>query len=290
MCSLVVMVVCLVQAQVMANQVAENDMVDPQNFMDSLIDKLVDKLLGVVANPCRGSRFMGPGVHSTGVAPFQLKAPGRGYLGISCATRNDNGVQMQPSDELGRRHAGLSLLGGIASAAVPRQAKAVEYREIKTKDGKKQIVVDALDPDWTPPEGYKKAVIKAEGLPDGGEATVYYKDLEEGTGTGIAEGDMIKADYTVVMALNGKQTTKGKNAVWVPDFKDPLNIKGFDVAVVGGGGMPPMKMGAKREVYVGPELGWPDGDGCRKIGIIGTVCNLPPNARVKLTMQITGAR
>lgn len=219
--------------------------------------------------------------------------PRRGCAGVLCAAGRDGDMQLLASaaQSLGSRQAGLELggaLGGLAAAAVllPEPALARTRSGPSYKDG---------------PDGIK------------------YVDLIEGDGATAVDGNICKANYVLQLESTGSRVETETNfkfalgtppasaapaqssglALTTPPPSAPKKAKeGFQLAVKGGGEMPPMQVGGTRLVLIPPELAFgKDGEKCNiSAGCPGVKgekgANLsggyliPPDSVVKYTIEL----
>lgn len=90
-----------------------------------------------------------------------------------------------------------------------------------------------------------------------------YYDVVEGTGVAHVQGETVSIHYVGKNAASGREFTstrdKNINNIGKPyTFKVGMKkvIKGMDEGVLGGEGIPPMKVGGVRKLYVPQELGF----------------------------------
>lgn len=170
---------------------------------------------------------------------------------------------------LGRRQASLAVtLGGLAAVALqPRPAFSIETGDkLPSKDG---------------PEGIK------------------YEDLVEGPGDPVEVGETVGADFVLKVAPTPNSEVKAFDSGVLQksdgSYKITVGtgafIRGLDLAVLGGGDMPPMKLGGTRKVLIPPELAFGEkGNGCPdSIYVPEGPCVVPPNSPVELTIQLPSA-
>ncbi|KAK9808204.1 hypothetical protein WJX73_008359 [Symbiochloris irregularis] len=130
-----------------------------------------------------------------------------------------------------------------------------------------------------------------QGLADSAEACdlqktasgIQYCDLRPGSGASPKQGQMIRCHYEGRLVSN--------NAVFDSSYerRRPLNfkvgaqqvIKGWDIGILGGEGLPAMQEGGKRRLIIPPELGY----GARGAGGI-----IPPNAALQFDVELLGRR
>ena len=125
---------------------------------------------------------------------------------------------------------------------------------------------------------------RAEGDFKDGPQGIRYFDSKSGTGAEPFEGDVLKVNYQ--LDVDGKKVDFAKFFVFSGGAGEV--IKGWDMAVMGSGDMPPMKVGGSRKVLIPPSLGYGSkGAGCS--GSTG-VCRVPPNAVLEFTIELVGIK
>jgi hypothetical protein len=289
-------------AQAHAKEVAENHIGNNQDAMVKLVDEVVDMLhdrilraspvqhkdlddttLGKVTpsgnlamrsstGPLSAAKSR-PGLFSSSGAVFQPRAVHR-----------DNDVQPLPdtAQPISRRQASLAAaLAGLAAPVLqPNSALAANL--------------------FGRPEA-KKAPID-EGFSTGPMGIKYY-DLLSGPADGAPAkaGSTIRAYYDLKVA-NPKPPATGATLEEVESYKftggdgkmpilktggAPKTVlaKGWDLAVLGGGDMPPMKPGDLREVLIPPELAWgAEGQKCAASANCPGGYVIPPDSLIKYTI------
>lgn len=197
-------------------------------IVDDLVNKLMVRLLDNAAfrKPCHLANLLctsplyrTPGVLRVGVRPCQVRG---------LRSQRDNGIlgaancaNVQPTIALPltRRQAGLAtFLGGAVTAAI--QVAPALAEEAGFKDA---------------PEGVK------------------YKDLIVGDGEVPENTNVVTVDFDLVLLADGTKADSGR-IVFAAGGNQV--VRGFDMAMLGNGEMPPMQVGGVRKVIVPPELGF----------------------------------
>ena len=115
--------------------------------------------------------------------------------------------------------------------------------------------------------------------PDG----IRYADLKVGTGAEPFEGDVLKVNYQ--LDVDGKKVDFAKFFVFSGGSGEV--IKGWDMAVMGSGSMPPMKVGGTRKALIPPELAYgAKGAGCAGNG----ECRIPPDSVLEFSIELVGIK
>jgi hypothetical protein len=181
--------------------------------------------------PAKGTR---PQIVSGAIAPSRLKGlalrtSGCGVgVGIACGAGTRESSSSQTGDEgigqlLGRRDAGLTaLFGSIAAIAAQ------------------------------PPMVFADSSFTAEGFVDGPEG-MKYQDVRVGKRKVPVKGDKVKVDFFVYDYSMGLKLEGGGKPIVFTVGEEAL-AKGWDLAILGGGEMPPMQEGGQRKVVVPPKL------------------------------------
>ncbi|XAR56194.1 Peptidylprolyl isomerase [Bertholletia excelsa] len=130
----------------------------------------------------------------------------------------------------------------------------------------------------------------AEAAPSPCELTIApsglaYCDKIVGTGPQALKGQLIKAHY-VGKLENGKVFDSSYNRGKPLTFRVGVGevIKGWDVGILGGDGVPPMLAGGKRTLRLPPELGY----GMRGAGCRGGSCIIPPDSVLLFDVEFIG--
>ncbi|KAK9830059.1 hypothetical protein WJX72_009477 [[Myrmecia] bisecta] len=112
-----------------------------------------------------------------------------------------------------------------------------------------------------------------------------YCDVRPGTGDSPQSGDQIEVNYTARVADSGKiydgsrgfEFTLGNNEV----------VPGWEAAILGKDGMPPIKEGGLRTVVIPAEMAFgAKGEGC--LFGLDEKCRVPPNAAIEITFEYLG--
>ncbi|KAI4306704.1 hypothetical protein L6164_029959 [Bauhinia variegata] len=106
-----------------------------------------------------------------------------------------------------------------------------------------------------------------------------------GNGPEAVKGQLIKAHY-VGRLENGKIFDSSYNRGKPLSFRVGVGevIKGWDVGILGGDGVPPMLAGGKRTLKIPPELGY----GARGAGCRGGSCIIPPDSVLLFDVEFIG--
>lgn len=106
-----------------------------------------------------------------------------------------------------------------------------------------------------------------------------------GTGPEATKGQLIKAHY-VGKLENGKIFDSSYNRGKPLTFRVGVGevIKGWDLGILGGDGVPPMLPGGKRILKLPPELGY----GVRGAGCKGGSCIIPPDSILLFDVEFIG--
>eukprot|EP00746_Dinoflagellata_sp_MGD_P087944 gnl/MRDRNA2_/MRDRNA2_34846_c0_seq1.p1 gnl/MRDRNA2_/MRDRNA2_34846_c0~~gnl/MRDRNA2_/MRDRNA2_34846_c0_seq1.p1 ORF type:complete len:281 (-),score=37.45 gnl/MRDRNA2_/MRDRNA2_34846_c0_seq1:17-859(-) len=170
---------------------------------------------------------------------------------VSCATRSNGNAQawLTPA-QLSRRHAGLAIFGGVGPMVAWPNAASADVFDLSTKMN-------------SGPEGLE------------------YLDKRVGQGPPVTEGSKIIAQYKLAL-LPEKGTFSG-----IFDFTlgDSNVMRGWNVAVMGGGDMPPMKVGGVRRVTLPPKLGY----GSKGAGCVEGTCTIPPDSFLQILIELKPA-
>ncbi|PSC68033.1 peptidyl-prolyl cis-trans isomerase chloroplastic [Micractinium conductrix] len=116
-------------------------------------------------------------------------------------------------------------------------------------------------------------------------AGIAFCDVRVGRGEAPALGDQIEVDYTARAAATGKvydgsrgfEFTLGEGEV----------VPGWELAVLGGQGVPAVKEGGIRSVTIPPELAYGQ-DGYSCLYGLSTSCRVPPGSAVEITFEYKG--
>lgn len=110
-------------------------------------------------------------------------------------------------------------------------------------------------------------------------------DLIVGTGPQVDKGQLIKANY-IGKLENGKvfdsSYERGKPITFRVGAGEV--IKGWDLGILGGDGVPPMLAGGKRTLKIPPQLGY----GTRGAGCKGGSCIIPPDSVLLFDVEFIG--
>eukprot|EP00747_Dinoflagellata_sp_TGD_P169495 gnl/TRDRNA2_/TRDRNA2_198575_c0_seq1.p1 gnl/TRDRNA2_/TRDRNA2_198575_c0~~gnl/TRDRNA2_/TRDRNA2_198575_c0_seq1.p1 ORF type:complete len:346 (+),score=34.57 gnl/TRDRNA2_/TRDRNA2_198575_c0_seq1:140-1039(+) len=218
---------------------------------------------------CVGPLHYRSAVASSNVAPFRPTGPRfRHGSDVSCASCCEDHAQPHLTTDVpfGRRYA---VLGGAVAVT-----------------GLMQPVPVVADEEF------------ADG-PDG----IKYRDLTIGKGAEPSDGDKL-AICDVPFSCGDLTVADGDlTATSTVDLTDPGKlfvftvggwvIPGFETAVIGGGKMPPMKVGGTRKVLIPPALGYGEdkvglreGVGCNK----GGKCTIPADSTLEYTIQLVSIK
>ncbi|XWS66136.1 hypothetical protein CRYUN_Cryun05aG0174100 [Craigia yunnanensis] len=106
-----------------------------------------------------------------------------------------------------------------------------------------------------------------------------------GKGPEAVKGQLIKAHY-VGRLENGKVFDSSYNRGKPLTFRIGVGevIKGWDLGILGGDGVPPMLAGGKRTLRLPPELGY----GMRGAGCKGGSCIIPPDSVLLFDVEFIG--
>ena len=109
-------------------------------------------------------------------------------------------------------------------------------------------------------------------------------DASVGAGREPTKGTLIKAHYTGRLADGTGRVFDSSYTRGSPlQFKIGAGqvIRGWDEGILGGDGVPPMKVGGKRTLIIPPELGY----GARGAGGV-----IPPNATLLFDVELLGVK
>eukprot|EP00747_Dinoflagellata_sp_TGD_P079001 gnl/TRDRNA2_/TRDRNA2_160329_c0_seq1.p1 gnl/TRDRNA2_/TRDRNA2_160329_c0~~gnl/TRDRNA2_/TRDRNA2_160329_c0_seq1.p1 ORF type:complete len:281 (-),score=49.69 gnl/TRDRNA2_/TRDRNA2_160329_c0_seq1:40-882(-) len=190
------------------------------------------------------------------VLPSQTRGPStRRCCGILCAGRCDE-VQREAlaTQPLDRRSASLAIAIGALVGPAMRPASVLAEDEAGFNEG---------------PLGLK------------------YRDLVSGTGDVPSDGDQLSVcDNFGTCGDLTKQVDDSKLFTFTLGGNEVL--QGWNVAILGGQQMPPMKVGGTRNVIIPPSLGYgSQGLGCNAAG--GN-CQIPPNSELEFTIQLVAIK
>jgi peptidylprolyl isomerase len=113
-------------------------------------------------------------------------------------------------------------------------------------------------------------------------ARVQYEDLVVGTGQRPLFNQSLLVRYTGTLPdgrLIDSNVDNGKPVLQFIPGRGEV-IRGWDIGIGGGQGIPPMKVGGKRKLIVPPELGY----GSQGSGIV------PPNATLIFEVELVGIK
>ncbi|KAL4436581.1 hypothetical protein ABPG75_003720 [Micractinium tetrahymenae] len=117
-------------------------------------------------------------------------------------------------------------------------------------------------------------------------AGIEYCDVRQGSGDYVPQpGDQVEVDFTARVVDSGKvydgsrgfEFTLGQGEV----------VPGWELAVLGGEGVPPIKEGGIRTVRIPPELAYGE-DGYSCLYGLSTSCRVPPKSSVQITFTFQG--
>lgn len=117
-------------------------------------------------------------------------------------------------------------------------------------------------------------------------AGIEYCDVRQGSGDYVPQpGDQVEVDFTARVADTGKvydgsrgfEFTLGQGEV----------VPGWELAVLGTDGVPPIKEGGIRTVRIPPELAYGE-DGYSCLYGLSTSCRVPPSSSVVITFDFKG--
>jgi len=114
------------------------------------------------------------------------------------------------------------------------------------------------------------------------EARVQYEDIVVGTGQRPLFNQALFVRYTGTLPDGTLIDTNVNNGTPVLDFTPGRGevIKGWDIGIAGGQGIPPMKVGGKRKLIIPPELGY---------GSMGSG-RVPGNATLVFEIELVGVK
>eukprot|EP00747_Dinoflagellata_sp_TGD_P070457 gnl/TRDRNA2_/TRDRNA2_156601_c0_seq2.p1 gnl/TRDRNA2_/TRDRNA2_156601_c0~~gnl/TRDRNA2_/TRDRNA2_156601_c0_seq2.p1 ORF type:complete len:326 (+),score=54.54 gnl/TRDRNA2_/TRDRNA2_156601_c0_seq2:54-1031(+) len=230
-----------------------------------------------------------PRVTSGSAAAFQLRGlrgPGaQRSCGIFCAAhRGDEKFLLSEEEPLGRRQTGLAASLLTLAAALMPQAPALAAKEAKPVDF---------------------------GFSQGPEGIKYF-DLDEGDGKEAVAGQKCKVTYLLEVAPtklrieenpgykfevgSGQMPPVNTGGIAekeriAKDKRGKYEGRGFDLAVLGGAGMPPMKVGGTRQVLIPAELGYgKEGIKCNASSNCPGGYSIPPDTLIKFTIALNSAQ
>ena len=127
------------------------------------------------------------------------------------------------------------------------------------------------------PRAFAAACEDYNTTPDG----LKWCDTKEGTGAEPVKGAKIKAHYAGTLE-SGKEFDSSYKRGQPLAFQVGVGqvIKGWDVGILGGEGIPPMKVGGKRKLIIPASLGY----GARGAGGV-----IPPNATLLFDVELVAA-
>lgn len=282
MCSVIVIILfaSVAQAHSIKELTASNRMGELQENINKLVDKLVDKLLGMSGNldhmtlgmsgnlairPCTGPLSSRPKGHSGSVASFQLRSPRpRRDCGIFCAAGHNDDTQMRATTTklCSRRQASLATFGGLMAVAVQPTRVMAEEAQVAEEAQKEETTTTPI-PFIDGPEGLK------------------FQDLIMGDSTiKVMKGDDVSVNFEINVAGGGK--VGSQKGFKILTDRDDIVIKGWNMAMVGAGVMPPMNLGGKRKVLIPSALAYgSQGLNCNIFG-----CTVPPDSTVEITIEL----
>ncbi|CAM0908909.1 unnamed protein product [Alopecurus aequalis] len=113
-------------------------------------------------------------------------------------------------------------------------------------------------------------------------------DRVVGTGAEAVKGQLIKAHYRGMLedgTVFDSSYGRGRPLTIMVGVGEV--IKGWDLCIAGGEGIPPMRIGGKRSLKLPPELAYGEkGAGCR--GWEPTSCVIPPNSTLLFDVEYVG--
>lgn len=113
-------------------------------------------------------------------------------------------------------------------------------------------------------------------------------DRVVGTGAEAVKGQLIKAHYRGMLedgTVFDSSYGRGRPLTIMVGVGEV--IKGWDLCIAGGEGIPPMRVGGKRSLRLPPELAYGEkGAGCR--GWEPTSCVIPPNSTLLFDVEYVG--
>lgn len=165
-------------------------------------------------------------------------------------------------------------------------------RDSKVSEDRRRALVALLAPLYTAATVGTVAMNPLPSLADDelldGPQGLKYRDLEVGTGEAVSTGDKLLANYVLRLVTNNRQIDKRQN------FKFTVGagkvIKGWDVGVLGGGDMQPMKVGGSRQLIIPPQLAYGSkGAGCTDDPSgFNRQCKIPPDSELEFIVIIQG--
>ncbi|XP_051198320.1 peptidyl-prolyl cis-trans isomerase FKBP13, chloroplastic [Lolium perenne] len=115
-----------------------------------------------------------------------------------------------------------------------------------------------------------------------------YCDRVVGAGAEAVKGQLIKAHYRGMLedgTVFDSSYGRGRPLTIMVGVGEV--IKGWDLCIAGGEGIPPMRVGGKRSLKLPPELAYGEkGAGCR--GWEPTSCVIPPNSTLLFDVEYVG--
>lgn len=113
-------------------------------------------------------------------------------------------------------------------------------------------------------------------------------DRVVGTGAAAVKGQLIKAHYRGMLedgTVFDSSYGRGRPLTIMVGVGEV--IRGWDLCIAGGEGIPPMRVGGKRSLRLPPELAYGEkGAGCR--GWEPTSCVIPPNSTLLFDVEYVG--
>lgn len=288
MSNIILLVLCGFATQAHAKELAANGMDESHGSLDKLADELVsnfDKLLErtlMVSHldhrDVDDTTLGKPGqtaVRSCAAPLYSRPAVCRSIL---CGAAGCDKQEQPPFDTasvVGRRHAaGLALGGLVASMAQPTAVHAKTediFKEGRKTDGERAI--KALKA--------KEAaqLSSSQGTFAAGPSGMKFFDVDIGGGKAPKKGNLVEANYD--LRIDGgdfEDIESQKGAVFSVGTGEAF--KGFDLAVLGDGKMPPMKEGGMRQVIIPPELAYGD------LEVLFRTVRIPPKSTLELTIEL----
>eukprot|EP00747_Dinoflagellata_sp_TGD_P216991 gnl/TRDRNA2_/TRDRNA2_89445_c0_seq2.p1 gnl/TRDRNA2_/TRDRNA2_89445_c0~~gnl/TRDRNA2_/TRDRNA2_89445_c0_seq2.p1 ORF type:complete len:238 (+),score=32.54 gnl/TRDRNA2_/TRDRNA2_89445_c0_seq2:302-1015(+) len=145
-----------------------------------------------------------------------------------------------------------------------------------------KIFQDCPVPPDSPVELTIELIDVKDAFTDGPEG-VRYRDVEVGKGEIAEFGDGIVMNY-YLRATGSAGAEQGTNFLFTAGSKSV--ILGYNLGLLGGRGMPPMREGGEREVFIPPQLGYgAEGKNCRG-GKVVRVCTIRPDSTLALNIKL----
>ena len=113
-----------------------------------------------------------------------------------------------------------------------------------------------------------------------GPSGMQYADTVVGTGAEPEKGRLVKVGYVGTLTANGKKFDAAR--IFAFGAGNGEVIRGWDLALLGEGSMPPMRVGGTRVVRLPPALAY----GARGAGCKAGECIIPPDSSLDFVIEL----